>query len=50
MYLSILHLFFFEDPLAARYPDFEGKIYEVELFKGENGIGIDFLVCFKFSS
>jgi len=30
----------FTDPLATRHPDFEGKIYELELFKGETGIGL----------
>ena len=32
----------FVDPLATRHPDFEGKIYELELFKGETGIGMHF--------
>ena len=27
------------DPVAARYPDFDGKVFEVELFKGPTGIG-----------
>ena len=37
------------DPLAARYPDFEGKIYEVELSKGDNGIGmLSIFVSFEF--
>eukprot|EP00794_Sanderia_malayensis_P008083 gene8083-8948_t len=34
------HKRIFTDPYTARYPDFDGKIFEVELSKGKTGIGL----------